>query len=243
MLSARPDVEVIAHRGASAYVAEHTFAAFDLALAQGSHMLELDVRVTSDGEPVVLHDPTLLRTTGDLRAIGTVALAEIEELDAATRPPTLDAVLARYGTATRYLIELKDPRPEWEPRVIERVDRHGLRDRVVVQSFNAPSLRRLRRAAPWLPVAPLYEHAPRAGWRFERVARYAAGVSAWHGVIDAAFVAAAHFHGLAVRAWTVDDAAEIERLVALGVDGVITNVPDVAAVAAIAAAAAPAAAA
>lgn len=222
---------MIAHRGSSAYAAEHTWAAFDLALAQGADMLELDIRVTADGELVVLHDPTLLRTTGDPRAIGSVTLRDVLRLRPDTRPLTLEAVLARYGRATRYLIELKDPSPEWEGKVAEHVDRHGLRDRVVVQSFDVRSMRRLHRTAPWLDLAPLYRREPRSGWRFATIASFASGVGARHDVVDAAFVAGAHFNGLTVRAWTVDVAAHIERLAALGVDGVITNVPGVARVA------------
>ena len=238
MQATRLPVEVIAHRGASAYVAEHTFAAFDLALAQGAHMLELDVRVTADGVPVVLHDPTLLRTTGDPRPIETVTLADLGGLNPAARPLELDAVLGRYGTATRWLIELKSPQPSWELRPIDAIERHGLRERAVVQSFDGHALRRIHAAAPDIALAPLWRRAPGAR-RWEATAPWAAGVSIRSRVVDAATVAAAGAHGLPVRAWTVDEPSEVERLTRIGVDGVITNVPDVAA-AASARAAAPA---
>src|SRR5688500_11837575 len=108
-------MEVIAHRGASGYAPEHTFAAYDLALDQGADRLELDVRVAPSGELVVLHDPTT-------RRIGR-------------EPLTLDAVLARYGRETRWLVELKDPAPAWEQRVVDALRGHGVIDRAVVQSF------------------------------------------------------------------------------------------------------------
>src|SRR3712207_255467 len=107
---------IIAHRGASAYAPEHTFAAYDLALDQGADVLELDVRSTADGELVVVHDATLRRTCGDPRRVDSLGrrdLAALGEL----RPLTLDAVLDRYGAQTRFLLDLKDPRPAWERAV------------------------------------------------------------------------------------------------------------------------------
>jgi glycerophosphoryl diester phosphodiesterase len=212
-------VQVIAHRGASAYEPEHTFAAYDLALAQGAHALELDVRATADGEVVVLHDPTLLRTHGDPRAIADVALGDLD-----TPPLTLDQVLGRYGRATRYQVELKDPRPEWEGRVAESIERHGLRARAGVMAFDTESLRRLRWIAPYLALTQLCDVPPDV----EEVARYADALGPWHAIVTADLVDAAHRRGLAVRTWTADPVPEIKRLIGCGVDGVITNVPDVA---------------
>ena len=219
-------VEVIAHRGASAYAAEHTLDAFDLALAQGAHRLELDVRVTADGKLVVLHDETLRRTTGDPRAIAAVALSDLARLDPATRPPTLDAVLARYGGATRWLIELKQPHPSWELSAARAIDRHGLRGRALVQSFDGHALRRIHAAAPEIALAPLWRRAP-GPRRWRATVPWAAAVSVRSTAIDATVMAAARGHGLPVNAWTVNDRAEAERLARLGVAGVITDRPDV----------------
>jgi glycerophosphoryl diester phosphodiesterase len=139
--------EVIAHRGASAYAREHSFAAYDLAIVQGADALELDVRSTSDGRLVVLHDSRLLRTARDPRAIAALCAADVAALDEAVRPPTLDAVLDRYGSATRWLIELKDPTPGCEHGLALALGARGLERATVVQSFDAAALRRLRRAA------------------------------------------------------------------------------------------------
>ena len=226
MQGAPPEVEVIAHRGASAYAPEHTFAAYDLAVEQGADSLELDIRATADGELVVLHDRDLLRTAGVARAIDDLNAAELARLDPAARPLTLDAVLDRYAGMTGFLLELKDPLPAWEARVIAAVDRRRLRDRAVVASFDSAALRRLRHRAPWLTVAPLYDASPPHGARLAAVALFASCIGPRHEDVDAALVAGAHAHGLSVRTWTADTPADIERLVALGVDGVITNVPD-----------------
>jgi glycerophosphoryl diester phosphodiesterase len=219
-------VQVIAHRGASAEAAEHTFRAYDLALAQGADTLELDVRPTADGDLVVVHDRTLARTAGDPRRVGELPTAALAGLDPAVRPLLLDDVLARYGRTTRWLVELKEPQPAWEGRAVAALVRHGVGDLAVVQSFDGPALRRLRRAAPWLAVAPLARRRRVPGPAFlDRSARYADGIGVWHQAVDLALVAAAHARGLAVRAFTVNEPAEMDRLLALGVDGLITDLP------------------
>lgn len=220
--------EVVAHRGASAHRAEHTAAAYDLALAQGADALELDVRATADRALVVVHDRTLERTAGCPHQVAGRTLAEIRTDCGDRTPLTLDDVLARYGERTRYLIELKDPNPAWEQLVADAVARHGLYDRATIQSFDAAALRRVHDRAPWVGCAQLAMRR-RAARTLDRLASFATGVGVWHRQIDAGFVAAAHERGLAVRAWTVNDPAAIRRVVALGVDGVITDAPDVAA--------------
>ncbi len=221
-------VEVIAHRGASAYAPEHTFAAYDLALEQGAQMLELDVRATADGELVVVHDATLLRTALVARRVSRMTRGELMALDPLLRPLTLDAVLERYARRVRLLVELKDPTRAWERRVVTAIARHGLAGQTIVQSFDANALCRLRGAAPWLATAPLYRFAPARGARAYAIARSAGGIGVWHGAIDAALVSRAHAAGMVVRAWTVNRAAQIARLMALGVDGIITDAPDIA---------------
>ena len=197
---------MIAHRGASAYQPEHTFAAYDLALAQGAHALELDVRAASDGRIVVVHDP-------------------LEEGDRALWALTLDQVFDRYGTATRYLVELKDPKPQWEGAVADAIERHGLHRRADVMAFDGNSLRRLRRRAPWIALTQLCQTVP----SFEEIRTYASAVGPWHPIVDVAFADAAHANGLTLRTWTVNTPAEMDRLIACGVDGLITDMPDVAA--------------
>ena len=220
-------MEVIAHRGASAYAPENSFAACDLALAQGADAIELDIRATSDGRLVVLHDSRLLRTAGDPRAIAGLRADELMSIDPAVRPPTLDAVLERYGRATRWLLELKDPSPPAERALAAALTARGLERTAVVQSFDAMALRRLRATTPSLVVAPLYRRAPSTR-RLRAVASFAAAVGVRRGAVDVTLVLRARACGLAVRAWTANAPRDIERLAGLGVDGVITDVPDVA---------------
>jgi glycerophosphoryl diester phosphodiesterase len=204
---------VIAHRGASGHAPENTLAAFDLALAQGADVLELDVRLLG-GELVTLHDSTLDRTTGG-------------RWDHPAAPARFEAVLDRYGARTRYLVDLKDPEPAWEREVLALLDRRGLLGRATVQSFDLAALERLHRALPALRIAALYRRADSVGLDPAAIPPFACAVGIHHPNVDAAFVARAHGRGIAVHPWTVDDGAEAERLRTLGVDALITNVPDV----------------
>ena len=222
-------VEVIAHRGASAYAPEHTYAAYDLALEMGADRLELDIHPLADGELVVNHDATMRRTTGDPRALAELTRAELLAFEHSHRPLTLAEVFSRYGADTRFLVEIKDRSRGCGPRLLSLVDEHGLDDRVVIQSFDRHAFRPLRKAGTPVPLAPLYR--PRVtGTNVRRGlhhnAAFATAVVTSVHAVDAQLVAAAHARGLAVHTYTVNDEAEAERLLALGVDGLITDVPD-----------------
>jgi glycerophosphoryl diester phosphodiesterase len=221
-------MEVVAHRGASAYAPEHSVSAYDLALQQAADVLEIDVRATLDGELVVVHDKTLRRTALDPRPVARMTRADLRTLDPALRPLALDDVLERYGHRARLLVELKDPAREWEHAVTAAIARHGLAGRASVQSFDRAALRRVHASAPWLTLAPLCRRPPATSRGLNAIAAYATAIGVWHGAVDRRLLLRAHAAGLAVRAWTVDTPQEMHRLVALGVDGIITNVPDVA---------------
>ena len=225
-MSARGPVEVIAHRGASAYAPENTLAAYDLAVSQGADAIEMDVRVTADGELVLLHDPTLLRTAGEPTEVAALTARLVRKIDELRRPPALDVVLSRYPARTRFLIDIKDPTPHWEMRVVDAIARHGLDARATVQSFDLDGLRRLHEQAPHVPLAALFRRNARPRERLGEVAGFACAIGPWHGAVDAQLVQEAHALGLRVRPWTVDDGGEVARLAALGVDGLITNAPD-----------------
>jgi glycerophosphoryl diester phosphodiesterase len=168
-------------------------------------VLELDVRCPDGGQMVCVHDPPA----------------------APCSAPCLDAVLDRYGARTRYLVDLKDPAPAWERRVVDALERRGLVGRATVQSFDLAALARLQARGPSLRVAALYRRADSIGLDPFAVPRFACAVGVHHPHVDERFVAAARLRGLAVHPWTVDDAAEATRLAALGVDALITNAPDV----------------
>lgn len=181
------DVQVIAHRGASWDAPEHTFAAWDLALAQGADWIEQDLQMTRDGQLVVLHDDSLDRTargpaadcSGLVREKTRAQLANCEvgswfnaehpdrakASHAAARIATLDEVLARYAGRARFYIETKRPEdaPGMEDSLLAVLRRHRLvgrgaqEGRVLVQSFSPASLRRLHALEPRLPLVQLWD--------------------------------------------------------------------------------------
>lgn len=221
-------MEIVAHRGASAYAPEHSFEAYDLALELGADGLEVDLRLTADRRLLAVHDATLLRILGRPDAVGKLTTADLLALPQPTRPLLLRQILHRYRQHTRLLLELKDPAPPMERRLVAAITRARIRSDIVVQSFSESSLRRIRRLAPDLPVAPLVEHPPanRAEWLDRVVSLGAAAVGVRADALDRDLVDAAHARGLAVRAWTVNTTEETCRLAHLGVDGLITDVPD-----------------
>lgn len=220
---------VIAHRGASAHAPEHTFRAYDLALEMGADAIELDVRSTADGALVAIHDAALTRTTGDPREVASLRLADLDELAPAVRPPSLDAVLGRYGDSTRYWIDMKAPDADAEAVMLDLVSRHGLERRVGVQSFDPGCIDRLSAAGGVPPLVQLYRRAvpPQALLGdLDRIAGKAVAIGRAHELIDAELMAAAQARNLEVHAYTVNEREEAERLVALGVAALITDAPD-----------------
>jgi glycerophosphoryl diester phosphodiesterase len=218
-------------------------AAFARAVALGAHGIELDVHLSADGVPVVIHDFTVDATTDGSGPVSGMSLAQLKELDAgssfdpafAREPiPTLAEVLEAFGHRLFLNIELKTTSPSdngLERAVIAQVREHGLdrNDRVLLSSFNPFSLRRAWRLAPHIRRGLLY--APglplplRRAWLAPLAPHQARHPE--HTMVDARFMAWARRRGYQVNTWTVDDPAEMRRLVDLGVDGIITNVPDV----------------
>ena len=137
---------VIADRGASADAPEHTIAAFELALAQGADGIALDVHLTRDGQPVVIHDFTLERTTDGAGAVRAHTTQEVKRLDAGgwrdrrfrgQRVQTLQEVLERFRDRTQFWIEIKggsDVYPDIEERVVSTLEVYEAVDRTLIQS-------------------------------------------------------------------------------------------------------------
>jgi glycerophosphoryl diester phosphodiesterase len=231
----------IAHRGASAVAPGNTLAAFEKAVELGADGAELDVQLSSDGVPVVIHDFIVDRTTDGTGRVAEMPLAQLRELDAGAafspafagqRIPTLAEVLDAFGGQLLLNIELKTI-SLWDPRleeaVVAQVRRHGLEERVLFSSFNPFSLRRAKRLEPRIPVGLIYgPDLPlplRRAWLAPLAVHEAR--HPMHTMVDAGYAAWARGRGYKVNVWTVDDAETMLRLIALGVHGIITNVPDV----------------
>ncbi len=229
--SARP--LVFAHRGGSKIGPENTIIAFDRGLAAGADGLELDVHLSRDGVAVIHHDRLLDRTTRVTGPIGARTAAELAEVDV----PTLREVLARYP-ATRIIIELKESGRRLATSVVNEVRRAGAIDRICLGSSSVTALRCARRAAPDIATSAARFEVRLALYRSwlrlspGRVAYQAFQVPETSGptrVVSPRFVQLAHEAGLLVQVWTGDDPDDIRRLLDWGVDGIISDRPDVAA--------------
>lgn len=245
-----------AHRGASAYAPENTLDAIDLAMQMGFAWVENDVQRTKDGVLVVIHDDTLARTTDVEQQfpgrapwkVQDFTWAEISRLDAGSwfgaeyagaSVPSLRQYLDRVQrNQQRLLLEIKKPElyPGIEEQTLKVLDQAGWLDerhvtkRLVVQSFSADCVRIVHGLRPDLVTAflgtPTVADLP-------RYAEFTDRINPWHTTISADWVAAVHglrgAHGRAmeVDTWIVDDAATARKVQAMGVDGIITNAPDV----------------
>jgi glycerophosphoryl diester phosphodiesterase len=246
----------IGHRGASAYAPEHTFASYDLAIEQGADYIEIDLQMTADGVLVAMHDKTLNRTADAPEGVpeqycrGLVSKKTLEQIKmcdagswfspeyAGEQIPTLEEIFQRYGTSVNYYIETKNPdaAPGMEEELVGLLGEYGLLPvpnepanwQVLIQSFSAESLMKIHELNAFLPLIQLYWAGTSKSIQrdLDAVSEYAVGIGPYKQDVDAALVEAAHEHCLAVHPYTVNTVEEMEALIALGVDGMFTNNPD-----------------
>lgn len=240
------------HRGAAAVLPENTLPSFRRAIEDGARYLELDVHCTADDQVVVIHDATVDRTTDGTGPVRGFSLHELQRLDAGCRFQAADGTLPARGQGVtvptlrevvdgcddlRLNIEVKPADPSVAERVVGLLASWGVADRVLVASARDDVMAVLRPICTRRGIPTNFA----TGEVAEFVGRVADGRWAdyqppgsalqvppeWHGieVITAAMVAAAHTLGIEVHAWTINTAAEMERLLELGVDGIMTDLP------------------
>jgi glycerophosphoryl diester phosphodiesterase len=224
---------VIGHRGASAHALENTLTALKLAGEHGADGVELDVLQCATGEVVVFHDHDLTRLGGSPERIDQLPLTALREprLRGGERIPTLAEVFEALDPRLLINVELKTEHARdgqaLAVAVAHLVDRHGMRARVLVSSFNPFALARFRVSSPWVATGVLF-HADQAAPLRRAWARHALRPLAVHpdrALVNADIMAKWHRQHYAVNVWTVDGEPEVKRLAALGVDGLITNDP------------------
>jgi glycerophosphoryl diester phosphodiesterase len=221
---------VLGHRGMRG-VPENTLPAFERALEVGADGVELDVRVCASGEVVVMHDPDLRRMAGRSERVAELDYAQLRGIDLGqgAHAPLLAEVLALVlGRGQQVNVEIKADAPATEP-IVRGVARElsrltaAERARVVVSSFEPSALVLLRGLDPETRVGFLYstqreaDHAPRLSH---------AGEHPQHMLLDAASIAAMRARSAFVNTWTVNDPARAVQLAQLGVDAIISDVPD-----------------
>jgi len=231
-----------AHRGASAYRPENTLEAFSLAIEQKADGIELDVHLSRDGHVVVAHDERLERVSNGTGLVNDHTLEELKSLDFSRlfpgqgpcRIPTLAEVYALVKPAPLTVnIELKTTEllyPELPGKLDALAREYGMEGRVMYSSFNHYSLLEMKKLNPSAKTGLLYQLGMVDPWV------YANYVGAWaihpHYFVIAALpetVAKCHDNGIMVNVWTVDDPQAVKKMMQCGVDGIITNKPDLAA--------------
>jgi len=226
---------IYAHRGASRLALENTMPAFQAALAAGADGVELDVRLSQDGEVMVFHDVTLERLAHRNERVGDLSAQQLRQvvLKDDGRIPRLDDVLDLFAGKGRLLnIEIKGDggrRFRLATRVAERLRRRSETDRrnILVSSFRPEVLLYLRALSPELPGGFLFD-AENTGPRRSRLLERAGHFSLVHPqarLVQATSMARWKAAHKVVNVWTVDAPEELVRLAALGVDGIITNDP------------------
>lgn len=235
---------VVAHRGASATEPDNTLAAFEAAIAAGADAIELDVRLTSDGVPVVLHDADFSGSTDGSGLVHESSLAEIKRLDASAgrggghEIPTLAEALEVVGDRTGVDIEIKNlpgepsfdsPKEAVLEGVMEVLASTSFAGPVLVSSFNWLTIERSKELAPdiatgFLTIAAIDAHAALV---YARRAGHEFVLPQTPSLLDAgrALVEEAHRDGVRVGTWVADDPSVLETLFGWEVDAVATNDP------------------
>lgn len=238
------DFTIIAHRGASAYFPENTLAAFQGAMDLGADMVELDVQLSSDGEVVAFHDDKIGRCTDGHGRVAACSLTTLKNLDAGSwfdkrfqgeKIPTLDEVLMLCKDRIAVNIEIKkeavtDTIPGGiEELCIDLVEKRGMRNHVVFSSFDPRAVTHLKEIDPDVACAILYKKKVYGLQMPSQIVNSLGAdafncskrelVDSWLGDLKA--------HAIPVNIYTVDDDKSMKRFLALKVDGMFTNKPDI----------------
>lgn len=240
LYQALPRPTIFAHRGSKAHAPENTLAAFKLAVSQGAPAIELDAKLSSDGEVIVFHDKILNRTTNGSGAVGRMPLAALKELDAGShfsaafkgeKIPTLAEVFETVGQQVFINVELTNyasPRDSLPEKAAALVKKFGLQDRIMFSSFNHITLQRAHQLLPEVPLGllalPGILGATARSWIGRRWVLY----QAIHPEVrDASprLIRNAQQRGHRVHVYTVNQRQVMLRLFQAGVDGIFTDDP------------------
>ena len=226
---------MIAHRGASAEAPENTIAAFELAIMQGADGIELDVHLSRDGQPVVIHDFTLERTTDGTGRVRDRTVRELKRLDAGgwrgapfqgQRVQTLQEVFERFRDRTRFWIELKGSSDLYqgiEEKVVSMIEVYDVLEQAFVQSFDSRALDQIWGLNPEVRLGILTAEPPTKPLINSTSAHRAICPGA--DLVTEKEISEIRQAGLECYVWTVNEPAQMDRLVEWGVSGIITDQP------------------
>ncbi len=216
---------IIAHRGASAYFPENTLLSFSKAIELNADMIELDIRKTRDEQLVVIHDQTVDRTTNGKGKVSSMTYDQIQKLDAGQgeKVPSLKDALYLGKGKTRFVIELKEPRCENE--TVRIIEEFGLLDDVFIASFDRKILKCVKAIEPRIKTALISFSS------FNLIEKglslKTSAVAAYRYFVTSHLMNQAKLNKLFLFSWIVDDTNTCLKLKDMGIDGIVTNKPDI----------------
>lgn len=232
---------IVAHRGASGDIPENTIAAFDRALEMKADYIEMDVQRSKDGELVVIHDRTVDRTTNGTGLVKNLTLKQLKSLDAGNwkgekftgeRISTFEEILNRYHKRIGMIIEIKYPElyPEIEEQIAQTLRKTNLdqpqRDRIIIQSFNDASMKKMNQLLPEVPIGILTkDKKDTSAHSLKDFSSYADYFNPNIKIVNKEIVEQAYAYGMKVFPWTVRSHAAAEFVLNLNVSAVITDYP------------------
>jgi len=235
-------VNVIAHRGYSDAAPENTLSAARKAVQIGANMVEMDVGLTSDGEIVLMHDDDVKRTTNGEGLVENMSLAELKKLDAGSwfnpafrgeQVPTLDEILEYAKGKISLNIEIKsysvEKRSQFgiEKKIVDALEKYGMTEYVIISSFNEKALLRIKQINPRIPTALLIVSDGLFSSQVKKAAKVKAdAINEYSKFLRNGEIKRSQSYGLQVNTYTVDEPAKIASLIEHGINGIITNRPD-----------------
>ncbi len=238
----RKQVDNVAHRGATGYAPENTIAAFDLAVEMKADYIEIDVQRSKDGKLVLIHDTTVDRTTDGTGKVGDLTYDQLRSLDAGSwkgeqfageQIPTFEEILERYRGKVGILIELKAPElySGIEEQVAEALKERNLdkpqNEKIIIQSFNFESMKKVNDLLPKVPVGVLTSNrADTTAEALQEFSTYADWFNPSYGIVTEELVNQVHSLGMKIGSWTVRSQEAADFLFEMNVDAIITDYPD-----------------
>lgn len=230
----------VAHRGVPSLIPENTIASYKYALSLNIDMLEIDIHRTKDGKLIIMHDPTTERTTLKKGVIKDLTYDELLKYDIGKgkgkqfigeRIPLLQEVLQLIkSTDTKLLIEVKQPDkyPHIEEELLNEIIKIGINlDRIIIQSFDRNSVKKVRELNKDIELGVLISKRHRfiRNDTIQKISEYAQYLNPNYKILTKRLVKNMHRHGLKTLPYTVNDYHNFERMIEIGVDGVITDYP------------------
>lgn len=246
---------VIAHRGASAYAPDHTITSYQMAADMDANYIEIDLQMTKDGKLVALHDE-VIPYAGGTRSVGQLTFDELRSVSPGnvfnnkhpvfasktyenSRIPELQEIIDHFNGTANFYIEIKSPSayPGIEKKLLDHLQAAGLLDfdmtlpKIIIQSFDATSLKKVSAMEPSIPLIQLYSFQHPAALtkkEIQKLKKYASGIGVNASQLTPDFIQQIQDADLHIHPYTVNDEESLQELLEIGVNGVFTDKPDIA---------------